>query len=329
MFLSIVVPLTALNTVEPPAMYGREAHALFLDWVQAASPALAGQLHAGDQRKPFTVSGLRREPAPRAERPMADDAVRDAGAASSKEIGRRGCVIAGQAYSLRFTSISAELSRLLLDEVLPNLPQTIRLGEAHFQTATPKREPSQHPWACQSSAEELLAKWYAESRSPGRQVSLQFASPTTIKRQGRFWVTPLPAAIFQSYLMAWNAYAGPPFEMDLLEVLERDLLITRYRLRTRAVPLYPADGRAAHQIGFVGHCAFTCFRPERALWRTLHLLADFAFFCGTGYKTTQGMGQTVRAQVWLPRPSMAESPDTITAQNSESLPGGRTEVVSG
>lgn len=26
--------------------------------------------------------------------------------------------------------------------------------------------------------------------------------------------------------------------------------------------------------------------------RMIHLLADFSQFCGTGYKTTQGMGQT-------------------------------------
>jgi CRISPR/Cas system endoribonuclease Cas6 (RAMP superfamily) len=28
------------------------------------------------------------------------------------------------------------------------------------------------------------------------------------------------------------------------------------------------------------------------------VLADYAFFCGTGHKTTQGMGQTRRLERW-------------------------------
>ena len=31
--------------------------------------------------------------------------------------------------------------------------------------------------------------------------------------------------------------------------------------------------------------------------RLVNLLADFAFYCGTGYKTTMGMGQTRRQEV--------------------------------
>jgi hypothetical protein len=107
-----------------------------------------------------------------------------------------------------------------------------------------------------------------------------------------------------------------------MAALEHEMVVTRYHLRTRALQLRGAtpsppalpfrsasgtdalpegergagEGNAPHQIGFMGRCAFTCFSPERALWRTLHLLADFAFFCGTGYKTTQGMGQTRRVK---------------------------------
>ena len=56
MFLSAIVPLKALNTVEHPAFYGREAHALFLDLVARADAELSVQLHSDQQRKPFTVS---------------------------------------------------------------------------------------------------------------------------------------------------------------------------------------------------------------------------------------------------------------------------------
>ena len=41
----------------------------------------------------------------------------------------------------------------------------------------------------------------------------------------------------------------------------------------------------------------------------LNALADYAFFCGTGHKTTQGMGQTRRLDRWEAAPvhSHAES----------------------
>jgi CRISPR-associated endoribonuclease Cas6 len=283
-FLSAILPLTALNSLERDAFLGREAHALFLGLVQGASPALAENLHADEQRKPFTVSGLRRARTP---------------SSTEKTAAPIGQVEQGEAYSLRFTSLSEDLSAVLLESVLPHLPETIRLGDALFQTAAPITQAQLHPWAGQSSAEELQSKWFAPSHAPPRQLELEFASPTMIKQRGRFLVMPTPMTIFQSYLMAWNVYAAPAFEDDLLALVERDVLVTRYHLRTRALQLRSvsneSEGKhASSQIGFLGRCAFTCFSPERALWRTLHLLADFAFFCGTGYKTTQGMGQTRR-----------------------------------
>ena len=56
-------------------------------------------------------------------------------------------------------------------------------------------------------------------------------------------------------------------------------------------------------IGFVGSCAYQFFLEHQSysndkdnteMLRLANLLADFAFYCGTGYKTTMGMGQTRR-----------------------------------
>ena len=291
MFLSAILPLTALNASEQDTFLGREAHALFLSLVASASPGLADKLHADEQRKPFTVSGLRR--ATRYD-------VAPSSAEKMEEVNRSARLAAiqpGQSFTLRFTSVSPDLTAALLESVLPRLPETIRLGDAIFQTAAPITQSELHPWACQSSAEELKTKWFAPTHAPPRQLELEFASPTMIKQRGRFLVMPIPIVVFQSYLMAWNACASPAFEDDLLTLVERDVWVTRYHLRTRSLAMRGAGegvdaARASHQLGFLGRCAFTCFSPERALWRTLHLLADFAFFCGTGYKTTQGMGQT-------------------------------------
>ena len=48
-------------------------------------------------------------------------------------------------------------------------------------------------------------------------------------------------------------------------------------------------------MGFVGRAFFEVApKAGEDLARRVNALADFAFFCGTGKKTTMGMGQTVR-----------------------------------
>jgi CRISPR-associated endoribonuclease Cas6 len=324
MFLSLLLPLTPHTPLDRRAFLGREAHAWFLSLVGAAAPALAEKLHADEQRKPFTVSGVRRyltpDPSPtkRGENLVPN-------LHSPLLIGEGPGVRSGSHF-VRVTSLSAELSALLLNDVLPRLPETARLGETMFTVGQPIGDAAQHPWAGQTTAEALLGQWFAPAAPVSARVVTQFASPTAFKRQGRLWVTPLPAPLVQSWLMAWNTYAAPKFESDLVSLVERDALITRYRLRTVAVSLRDEDRRMKDEAGssnerlemkgennsslilhpkpffrgssfvsgFVGTCALTLFSRERALWRTIHLLADFALYCGTGYKTTQGMGQTRR-----------------------------------
>lgn len=273
MFVSLVVPLTALNSIEPPTFYGREAHALLLDLVTRADAELAASLHSEQQRKPFTVSSLRG-----AERVTAG----------------RISIAQGRTYSLRFTSVGERLSAVLLETIAPNLPPTIRLGNAQFETGKAICDASADAWSGQTSADALMAKWFGADARIADHLALEFASPTAFKRQGRSFVLPEPALAFQSYLAAWNEFAFPAFDPALLAKIENEMVITRYQLRTEALQLRNQGDAAPSQIGFAGRCGFTIFNPERALWRTLHLLADFAFFCGTGYKTTQGMGQTRR-----------------------------------
>lgn len=60
------------------------------------------------------------------------------------------------------------------------------------------------------------------------------------------------------------------------------------------------------QLGFVGDCEYQFLdnvskggsseanRESQELLKQADALANFAFYCGTGYKTTMGMGQTRR-----------------------------------
>ncbi len=267
MLLSAVIPLTATNTPEEKAYLGRACHALFLNLVERVNPSLAEELHAPRGAKPFTVSALFSWEKPHLVQPE----VRE-----------------GERYWIRFTSVEADLSRLLAEEVLPNLPPVVELGPGRFRVETPLTEGEGHAWARTTTAEALVEEWFSASKV-GRRFTLEFASPTACRRIHRNVVVPWPEGIFRGYLAAWNRYCAPAFDRDLLDLVEADVAITKYELRTAVVQIGPA-----REIGCVGRCGYTIFRRERALWRMVNLLADFALFCGTGYKTTMGMGQTRR-----------------------------------
>lgn len=270
MLLSVVVPLTATDTPEENVYLGRACHAFFLNAVGEADAELGEALHESGGNKPFTVSGLVNWERPHLIQPK---------------------VWAGKRYYLRITSIEAELSRLLREEVLPRLPSTAQLGPAAFNVGEPIIEGTQHSWAWTTTAEALVDKWFSPSAKVGKTFSLEFASPTAYRRIHRNVVVPLPAGIFRGYLDAWNRYCTPQFDRDLLDLIEAEVHISRYELRTAVLRIGPA-----HEIGCVGRCGYTIFHQEVAIRRIINLLADFALFCGTGYKTTQGMGQTRRVE---------------------------------
>ena len=102
---------------------------------------------------------------------------------------------------------------------------------------------------------------------------------------------------YQSWVNKWNTFA--PIQIDtekLLEFVECHVGLTAIDSRNRVLDF----GR--HKIaGFVGNCAYWFFIEEQSagadnleMLRWVNLLTDFAFHCGTGYKTTMGMGQTRR-----------------------------------
>ncbi len=281
MFLSTIIPLTPLNPPTPDSrrFLGREAHALFLDLVRRADPALAQSLHEPRGDKPFTV-GILPSPVKTGEGPRVG--------------------------VLRFTAFEPRLAQLVAQSILPNLPREVRLGSALFATGAPITERAAHPWAGTSSAETLMSQWFQSNESedltsetlrfaqgkPVRsdrsdRVTLEFATATAHRQIHRNILFPLPAQLWGGWLRAWNAFAQPAFEDDLIARVEQDVALSNYALKTQVVDF--GEYRAA---GWVGRATFNYFSRERALWRVLNLLADFAFFCGTGYKTTQGMGMT-------------------------------------
>jgi len=68
------------------------------------------------------------------------------------------------------------------------------------------------------------------------------------------------------------------------------IVVARYRLETHIL-----NFGSYQEVGFTGRCRYELDKntPEEVA-HALNALADFAFYCGTGAKTTMGMGQTKR-----------------------------------
>jgi CRISPR-associated endoribonuclease Cas6 len=105
---------------------------------------------------------------------------------------------------------------------------------------------------------------------------------------------PDPVLAFQSWLLRWNAFAPEQLRLNVntLDLVSAHIAVSRHRIETCAVRF----DRFTH-IGFVGRVTYHVVKRrllDDDLLRRFNILADYAPFCGTGHKTTQGMGHTQR-----------------------------------
>ncbi len=110
MLTASVLTLQPAAATTLPTDQGRAIHAWFLDQVRRHDPALAHAIHDDQGPKPFTCSPLRgfRTGQPGAELHLSPD----------------------EAGWLRITTLSKPLSTLMVERILPELPETLSLGDA-------------------------------------------------------------------------------------------------------------------------------------------------------------------------------------------------------
>jgi CRISPR-associated endoribonuclease Cas6 len=187
---------------------------------------------------------------------------------------------------MRYTTLSAELTRLWLDRVLPSLPAEVAFGEATFRVLGAALSPQEHPWAGQSSYADLGAPYLLSGAPTPTRWKFAFAAPTTFRSGGHTVPMPLPDLLFGSLLDRWNAFAPVALQPEVRRFAHECVAVSNYALRTRALP-----GReGAVRRGAVGRCDYTALTRDRYWCSALSALAAFAFYSGAGYQTTQGMG---------------------------------------
>ena len=261
------------NVTLRPTM-GHHAHAAFLSILKKSNPEVAAAVHAHAAQKPFTVSPL----------------------IAKMEKHRNLCHIkAGTECKLRFTFLDDELFQHFGKAFLTLAMPPIRLGEATFQVrqmvshATEERS-----WGKSETYEELI-----QSAKTDTEMCFRFYSPTAFRRmtpRGRKTRNDAYLDLvrcYQSWTNKWNAFA--PIKLDKAEILA---FVTEYGqvMTVRSKSQRHNFGKHT-ELGWVGTCSCV-FYPEdlldERLLRIVNCLANFAFYCGTGYKTTMGMGQTRR-----------------------------------
>nr|MBC8254120.1 hypothetical protein [Ardenticatenia bacterium] len=161
--VSLVVRLRPTRGATVPTDLGPACQAWFLELVGAADAALARRLHADSRLRPYTVSSVQG-----AERPEQGRVALDP---------RRPVWV-------RFTSLEARLSAVLLEEVRAGLPATVALGGAELTVEGATADATAHPWARQSGYEALLQQHLLRGGHPRGVVGLQFVSPTVFRRTG-------------------------------------------------------------------------------------------------------------------------------------------------
>ena len=272
--ISTLISLIPETDVTLRPTMGHHAHAAFLAILRESNPEVAKAVHAPAAQKPFTVSPL---------------------IAKAKNRNNRLYINAGTECKLRLTFLDDTLFQHFGKAFLTLTMPPIRLGKAVFQVrqmvshATEERS-----WGKSETYAELV-----ESAKTDTQMSFRFYSPTAFRRltprgqKTRSDVHIDLTRCYQSWVNKWNAFA--PMQIDKTEILA---FVTDYGQVTSVMAKSRALNFGNHtEVGWVGTCACV-FYPEDALdenlLRAVNCLANFAFYCGTGYKTTMGMGQTRR-----------------------------------
>ncbi len=197
----------------------------------------------------------------------------------------------GDGLWLRYTTLTTELSTALLATPPPS---HIDLNGVSMTVTGWTTDATAHARAANLSYEALAAPYLLARERAERRITLRFVSPTAFKSHGQVVPLPMAASVFGGLIEKWNAYAPIALPPETKRFAEACLAISRYRLRTAVLRGKGSGDDVARISGFVGEVTYVATNPDRYWLGLINLLADYAFFAGVGYQTTQGMGQARR-----------------------------------
>ncbi len=267
MLSATVLHLRAKQSAQIIGATGRAVRGFWYQHWAQVEPAIGDALHSESPVKPFTLSPIMGLPHPQRGKTR---------------------IKSGQTAWLRITTLHPDLTQSSHQKWLPQLPDTINLANIPWKIENISYQ--DHAWAGYSQYKGQKEGYSLLPNLP-RQWTLQFETPTAFKVGPDVHMPfPLPEALINSWLRRWNAFSSDPICFSPDRPLRDHLLVTNYQLKT-----VPIRYDRQLNIGCVGKITFRgkqLTQPERAY---ITLLANYAFFSGTGHHTTQGMGLTQMA----------------------------------
>ncbi len=239
-------------------------HAWFLQQIQTFDPGLSAYMHDSGAEKPFSLTGL------------------------SSQFG-------GQFVS------QAQQLQLQKDKTyhwkINGLNQAVAQGIGRWLKQLPdeidlKNAPLIIDGVRLAQPATTYSKLLQLGKAGSGSVSLSFTSPTSFRRKGHHLPLPWPTNVFHSYLRRWNNFAKKQIDQTaFLDWIDRHVVIQRHQIESVKV----AAGKQGSVTGFVGAIAYTLDRGSADppdFHNLFYTLVQLAPYCGTGHKTTFGLGET-------------------------------------
>jgi CRISPR-associated endoribonuclease Cas6 len=270
-----------------PCNYTTQFHSWFLDQVRRIDPILSAHLHDGQSEKPFTLSELK---------------------GSINSNGRSLQFSPNQPYQWTITALSKPVVHWMV-KWLQKPPSEITLRTASLTIKT---------WSI-AQPPTTYAKLLKSLIPQPPTLTLSFISPTSFRRKGSHFPLPLPFNIFHNYLRRWNDFSGQPVDQDsFLDWIDASVAILRHQLRSMKV----SAGKSGSVTGFTGSVQFGLTPKAQQQLEFVQLfitLGQLAPYCGTGAKTTFGLGETTLAWVTDVLPSPPSTREILLAERIEAL----------
>jgi CRISPR-associated endoribonuclease Cas6 len=268
--------LQGYPTTDVPVAHvqGPILQAMFLELIRQVDPALSQRLHDEHDYRPYTLSPL--------------GIVAQNRDFQGYWLPRERLIRAETLCYVRITFLDDSLFAAFSSYFLSRIEPTVRLGDTQFVvTDVLVGADSQQRWGRFVSYQELVQ----QASATERRIHLRFLTPTSFRAGDLDVPLPLPRLVFRSFQKRFAEFAAITVPPELPEQVEQMVGVSRLtRVNTRLIKT-----KRVMLCGFTGDVTFEIAASAPSeLVGYLNLLADYAFFCGTGRKTTVGMGQTKR-----------------------------------
>ena len=294
--IGLTLTLCPTQSFVVASQYTIELHSWFLDQVRRMDADLSAYMHDGQSEKPFTISGL-----------LDGELLH--------QPDRKLLVQADQSYHWVVTALSANVADWMQNWTPP--PE-MRLKSG---TLTIERCAIAPPMTTYEDLWMQAGEQMGKNRS--HSLCFTFLSPTGFRQHGNHLPLPIPASVFQSYLRRWNHFVELEFDpFEFKQWVEEHIVILRHQIQSSKVQA----GKQGSVTGFTGSVQFGLTSKAKAhsdYVQLVHALEQLAPYCGTGHKTTFGLGQTrlgwltdASAPMPIPAPIPSSSSIALPAPNS-------------